>query len=157
MTHVPASVSIQFHAAGSNSIVGSDSKDTSGVAHSDENGFNLTDPYNRRIKRLLDVTISILGIVGLPIHLFIVKKPMGFCRNCMLVIAGRLTWVGYATIGKNLPPLRRGVLACNGLPLSVDQQLPAESLQLLDYWYARDYEPITDLKIIGRMYRRLGS
>ena len=49
---------------------------------------------------------------------------------------------------KNLPSLRKGVIACNGIPVSVKQQLPAESLQMMDYWYARDYEPADDLKLI---------
>jgi hypothetical protein len=58
---------------------------------------------------------------------------------------------------KNLPQLRKAVIACNGIPVSVKQQLPAESLQMVDYWYARDYTPLNDLKLIKRGYRNLGS
>ena len=42
---------------------------------------------------------------------------------------------------KNLPPLRKAVMACNGIPLTIKQELPSQSLQMMDYWYARDYEP----------------
>jgi hypothetical protein len=35
--------------------------------------------------------------------------------------------------------------------------LPADSLQMMDYWYARDYEPSKDIKLLWRMYRRLGG
>ncbi len=58
---------------------------------------------------------------------------------------------------KNLPALRSPVITCNGIPVSVIQQLPDESLQMMDYWYARDYEPVNDLKLIFRMYRHLGG
>ena len=34
------------------------------------------------------------------------------------------------------------VIACNGIPLTTKQELPEQSLQMVDYWYARDYEPV---------------
>jgi hypothetical protein len=30
-------------------------------------------------------------------------------------------------------------------------------LQMMDYWYARDYEPSKDLKLISRQYKHLGG
>lgn len=154
---LPKGTSIKFHASGSNSIVGSDSKDSSGEAVSKENGFHLSDPYIRRIKRLLDIIIATLSLLSFPIHFIGVKKPLDFFGNCFRVLAGQRTWVGYATSGKNLPPLRIGIMDCNGRPVSAVHQLPAESLQLLDYWYAKDYEPVNDLKLWMRMYRQLGD
>jgi len=73
------------------------------------------------------------------------------------VIVAQKTWIGYAVDEKNLPVLRKAVIACNGVAVSVKQQLPIESLQMVDYWYARDYLPITDLKLIKRAYRNLGG
>ncbi len=52
LQQVPENIKIKIHAAGSHSIVGSDSKDSSGEAVSKENGIKLADPYNRRLKRL---------------------------------------------------------------------------------------------------------
>ncbi len=49
------------------------------------------------------------------------------------------------------------VISVNGIPHGVKQELPLQSLQMLDYWYARDYEPANDLKIIWKAYRRLGG
>jgi O-antigen biosynthesis protein len=154
---LPQHTSIKFHAAQSASIVGSDSKDSSGEAVSKENGFNLANPYNKRLKRLLDVVIAILSLLSFPIHLFATRKPGAFFANCFSVLFGRKTWVGYARHEPHLPTLRKGVIACNGAPVSVEQALPAESLQMLDYWYARDYEPATDLKLMRRAYRFLGG
>ena len=154
---LPKGLIAKIYASGSSSIVGSDSKDTSGEAVSKENGFKLADPYNRRLKRLIDVSISFLGIFAFPIHLFIVKKPLAFLVNCFLVLVARKTWIGYALIENNLPLVYPGVITCNGVTASIKQQLPAESLQMMDYWYARDYEPVNDLKLLWRMYRKLGG
>jgi O-antigen biosynthesis protein len=154
---LPAGLVAKIHVAGSSSIVGSDSKDSSGEALSKENGYHLAHPYNRRLKRLIDISISLLGIITFPVQLFIVKKPFKFFANCFAILFARKTWIGYATEEKNLPPLKSAVLACNGITTSKKQQLPADSLQMIDYWYARDYDPASDLKLIGSMYRKLGG
>ncbi len=154
---VPKNIRIKFHAAGSRSIVGSDSKDASGESVSKENGFNLNAPNNRRFKRLLDASVAVLGIITFPVHLFGMKNPLSFFANCFVVLFAKKTWVGYCVDEKNLPKLRPAVIACNGVAASVHQSLPAESLRLMDYWYARDYEPVSDLKLIWRVYRKLGG
>ncbi len=79
-------IKVKIHASGSHSIVGSDSKENSGEAVSDENGINLADPYYRRLKRLQDVTIAILALVSFPVHLFVIKKPFSFFANCFASI-----------------------------------------------------------------------
>jgi GT2 family glycosyltransferase len=154
---LPKQTTIKFHAAGSLSIVGSDSKDTSGEFVAKENGFKLNHPHNRRLKRLIDIAVAITGLISFPVHLFMVKKPFSFFSNCFAVLFAQKTWIGYAAPEKNLPTLHNAVIACNGIPVTVKQQLPAESLQMVDQWYARDYTPVTDLKLIKRAYRNLGS
>jgi hypothetical protein len=154
---MPKGVIAKIHTTGSSSIVGSDSKDTSGEAVSKENGYKLADPYNRRLKRLIDVSISLAGIITFPIQVFIIKRPFHFFSNCISVLFAQKTWIGYAVKEKNLPCLYPAVIACNGIPASIKQQLPTESLQMMDYWYARDYELSGDLKLIWKVYRRLGS
>ena len=149
---LPSSVNSMIHAHGTTSIVGSNSKDSSGEVVSKENGFKLSDPYNRRIKRLIDVSISIFSLITFPVHLLFVKKPFSFFRNCFQVLFAKKTWIGYA-----VPELHDAVISCKGIPADNKQQLPRESLQMMDYWYARDYEPMNDFKLIRRMYRRLGG
>ena len=75
----------------------------------------------------------------------------------MTVLFAQKTWVGYAVPEKNLPHLRKGIIAWNGATVSAKPSLPAESLQMVDYWYARDYEPAKDFKLLWRMYRSLGN
>ncbi len=155
--HLPKGTTIKFHASGSNSIVGSKSKDSSGEFVSMENGFKLRVPHYRRLKRLTDIIVAFAGLITFPVQLLLVKKPFAFLGNCLAVIFAQKTWIGYAVEEKNLPVLRKAVIACNGVPVSVKQQLPVESLQMVDYWYAKDYSPITDLKLLKRAYRQLGG
>jgi len=50
-----------------------------------------------------------------------------------------------------LPMLRKSILGSNGFPLK-DQKLPIESLKMVDEWYARDYQPLQDIKTIFSSY-----
>ena len=154
---LPQHIKVKFHADGSSSIVGSDSKNTSGEAFSKENGFKLSDPYNRRMKRLLDVFVSLTALISFPVHFLFIKKPLQFFTNCFAVLFAKKTWVGYASGEKPFPPLHKAVLACNGIPGSIKQDLPAESLQKINYWYAHEYEPANDLKLLWQNYKRLGG
>jgi hypothetical protein len=85
------------------------------------------------------------------------KKPFAFFANCFGVLVAKKTWIGYASSDKQLPVLPAAVIGSNGIPMNAQLNLPKESLQMMDYWYARDYEPVKDLKMIMRLYRRLGG
>jgi len=150
-------ITVKFHAGGSNSIVGSDSKNEMGEILSTENGYNLSDPYNRRLKRLIDILFSSVFLVTFPVHFIAIKKPLTFFSHCFSVLFARKTWIGYAVRNKNLPVLRQGIIACNGNPLSSLQHFPEESLKMADLWYARDYEPANDVKLLWKSYNRLGE
>lgn len=154
---LPLRIKMKFHFSDSKSIIGSDSRNISGEALSKENGFKLSDPYNRRIKRLGDVVVSLLGIITFPIQLFIIKKPAHFFVNCLAVLFAKKTWIGYITGEKPTPQLKRAILTCNGVPVSQKQELPQESVRMINYWYAHDYELRDDLKIILRKYKWLGA
>lgn len=70
---------------------------------------------------------------------------------------GKETWVGYSAGSPALPKLRESILAPNGNYRKAQPTLSVESLQMLDYWYARDYDPFQDLSIILKNYRYLGG
>jgi hypothetical protein len=154
---LPKNIRIKLHAANSQSIVGSNSRDTSGEAVSKEIGYKIANPYNRRIKRLFDVVSSVLFIISFPFHFIFVKRPGAFLANCFKVLFARQTWIGYTTNGAFLPKLRKGIIGCNGMAPDAIQQLPAESLHMVDYWYARDYEPAEDLRLVWENYKQLGG
>jgi GT2 family glycosyltransferase len=154
---LPKNIRVKFHAAKSQSIVGSDSKNTSGESVSIEHAYQIATPYNRRIKRLIDFIASLLFIISFPLHFVLVRKPLNFFRNCFMVLLAQRTWIGYVINGKPLPRLRKAIIGCNGMPLNSIQSLPAESLRMIDDWYAREYEPAQDLTWLLKSYRMLGG
>jgi GT2 family glycosyltransferase len=154
---LPKHTRVKFHASNSKSIISSESKDTSGEILSYEKSYRLADPYIRRLKRFLDISVSLFAIITFPVHLILVKKPAKFFANCFAVLFAQKTWIGYAKAEKDLPFLRTAVIACNGMPLSSKQPFPVESLQMADQWYARDYDPVNDLRLIVKVYRHLGG
>lgn len=155
--NLPAGTQAKIHASGSNSVVGSQSGDAAGEAFSDEDELALANPYHKRLKRLADIIVAFSGLVIFPIQFILQRKPLSFLKNCIAVLAGMKTWVGYATGKKGLPVLRKPVITANGIPAGTKQPLPEESLQMMDYWYARDFQTAKDLKLIWKLYRRLGG
>jgi GT2 family glycosyltransferase len=148
---------LRFHAAGSRSIVGSDSSGTSGEVISSDLQFNLSQPNYRRIKRLIDFVMAVLLFISFPIYLLLMKHPKNFLLNCMQVLIGKKTWIGYINQNGVLPSLRFSVLSPNGTIKTLAQSLPADSKTLIDYWYAKKYEPLQDIVLILKNYRKLGS
>ena len=151
---LPGTVRNKFHASGSGSIVGSDSKDTSGgfIAHS--TNYSIATPLQRRNKRLLDIIVSIIFLLALPVIIFIKKNALAFYRNVFSVLTASKTWVGYATNTNNLPLIKASVITSTALPTLLND-LPAESLLKSDEWYALGYTMMTDFKKIGRGFKYL--
>jgi GT2 family glycosyltransferase len=146
----------RYHALGSCSIVGSDTSTSSGEILSTETSFAIAKASNRRLKRLIDTVAAVFFLLTFPLQFFLVDAPLRFLRNCFAVLTGRRTWVGYSKPSTSLPCLRRSILAPNGKKQPADVAA-TENRQLLDYWYARNYEPLQDVKTIFRHYPDLGS
>lgn len=154
--NINGNLTVRFHAFGAKSIVGSDASDASGHTLAVDSEFNLDKPSNRRLKRMLDVLVALLLLGTAPLQWIGGGKFSGRMANAWKVLTARRTWVGYLQPGERLPRLRPGVLTHNG-PRKVDVSLPQGSLQQMDYWYARNYDPVLDLKTIIRNYRWLGQ
>lgn len=152
---VPHAVRLRFHAAGSNSMVGSDSSSSSGAVFSSLPPFHLSRPTHRRAKRLIDVAFSFLFLIFFPIHFLTLRHPLQFLQNSFQVLTGRKTWIGYITAAHNLPHLRKAVLASNGLTPAAALALTTENHSLVDHWYAKNYEPLQDIKLIVKNYLHL--
>lgn len=157
MQELPSAVKVKIHAAGSQSLVSSYSKNLSGETITQEQQFKLSDPHLRRLKRLTDIAVSLLLIISFPVHLLLVKKPLGLLLNCFSVLLGHKTWVGYAASGSGLPVIRKGVIASNGMSVKKQKVISADSLALLDFWYARDFAALNDVQIIRTAYKILGD
>jgi O-antigen biosynthesis protein len=151
---LPGNTRNKFHASGSGSIVGSDSKNTGGDFIADSTKYKIGMPLQRRNKRLMDIIVSILFLLATPIIVFIKKHTAAFYKNVFKVLTGKKTWIGYTTETNALPLIKTAVITSTTLPAMLND-LPAESLQKSDEWYASGYTVMTDLKKIGRGFKYL--
>lgn len=143
---------------GSQSIIGSSSKDTTGELYTIETQFNIANPMARRNKRTFDLLMAFGFLLLTPIFVFFVKKSGQFIRNIFEVLFGKKSWVGYETLDKGqkkLPKIRTGVLSpVDGLKISI---IDSETIKRLNYFYAKDYKLGEDSKIIIKNLKRLDN
>jgi hypothetical protein len=138
------------------SIIGSSSINTAGELYTIE--FNsLSKSVNKRKKRLLDVVVSLLMLIALPVVLFRVRNVAGLLRNMVMVTTGFRSWVGlYPTaLNQNIvPDVKKGILT----PLDVQRNKPthADSIEKLNLMYAKDYKVLNDISIILRSLKHVG-
>ena len=149
------------------SIIGSNSKNTAGDLYTIDLRLNLNEAQHRRNKRVLDIALSFLLLLFMPVLLFVVKKKSGFIRNIFMALFARKTWVAYAgnpSTGKqksgenhfpSLPEIKKGVLS----PLDVlpAQQYDAATIYRLNFLYAKDYTINKDLHVFWRALKSLGN
>lgn len=142
---------VEYKIASENSvaIIGSNSKDSSGDLYTFDIGFNLNKPLYRRLKRLTDILVSLVGILSFPVTIFFVSREISFFSSCLAVLFNRKTWVGYQHTFPEERKLKLPVLKPAVLPIAakVPNASIAEKLHLL---YAKDYTPVKDLEIIWR-------
>ncbi|MBL4705849.1 MAG: glycosyltransferase [Flavobacteriales bacterium] len=138
-------------------LIGSNSIDTSGDLYMvDINSVNL--PKNRRAKRIIDIAWSLLLLIVFPLTIWFVKNKPGYFLNCLRVLIGIRTWVGYSPemkeIKLNLPKIKKGVIS----PGSIFKgKLPEDKLEKINLIYAKDYRVSTDLKILTKSFSSLGN
>ena len=139
------------------SIIGSQSITTSGDVFIIELD-SISKANNKRSKRFLDFTSSLLFLVFFPLEIFIVKKPIGFLANIITVLFGRKSWVGFKINNQSdkhkLPKIKPGIL----FPTDVlkNPNITNDTIQRLNLLYARDYKILNDLNIIFTAFRELG-
>ncbi|UOG76200.1 glycosyltransferase family 2 protein [Hymenobacter tibetensis] len=136
-------------------IIGSSSKDAPGDYYALDITLNLFRPQQVRNKRVLDILASVLLLLAAPLLVGFQFNKVGFVRNCLRVLGGSRTWVGMlhaAAPGR----LARAILS----PADVAQgatPLTDATRRRLELLYAKDYEPSTDISILFRCFRWLGT
>ncbi|MEM7162894.1 MAG: glycosyltransferase [Bacteroidota bacterium] len=138
-------------------IIGSNSiKDSSELFILDLN--TLSSPSNRRNKRILDVSLSILFLILYPIVFLFIEHKLGFFKNIVRVLSGNRTWVGFCPRPENklkLPSLKKGIIS----PVQTLRDINANDAtkQKLNIVYARNYKISSDLSIIQKGFKKLGA
>jgi len=141
---------------GSNSIIGSNSKDSQGELYSSEIAYNIGSASSQRNKRLFDLSLSLLLLVLSPLLFLWMQDKGGFFQNLVQVLLGRRSWVGYAVpADAALPALKPGILSpATGSAAALNH--PATVVRL-NQLYAKNYAVWKDLRILRLGLRKLGG
>jgi hypothetical protein len=148
----------KIHLPNSQSFIGSNSSNTAGDLYTIDKNYNLAGFSHLRNKRIVDILFSLVFIALFPITFFLVRRPGAFLGNCLTVLSGKKTWVGYAgnrNGNRHLPKLKAGILPPYNI---LGEYIPApEVREQLDIVYAQHYSAGTDLALILKNYKYLGS
>lgn len=138
------------------SIIGSHSKNTPGELYTLDIQFDIMDPTQRRFKFLLDLCLSLLTLMMLPIFM-LVHNPLSILKNIFFVSFRQSTWVGYERMlssSKNisLPKILPSVMSewkVSGLDGSFITEM--------NFNYAKEYSVWRDLETWFKGFKFLGS
>lgn len=136
-------------------VIGSSSIHTPGQLYVVDVHAIITTP-NKRNKRLLDFSLAMLLLLLSPFVSWFERKPAGFFMHIFQVMIGKKSWVGYAGNGKEgkLPAIKAGVLS--PMVLTVPSS-DSGVIYDVNSAYARDYNIMTDIRIIFKGFRNLGN
>ncbi len=156
MTQLGPAVEYKIVPEESFSIIGSSSRDTPGELYTIDIKFAISQPLQRRNKRLLDLSFAFFLLATFPLQMLLVRRPWQLLANCWQVLAGRKSWVGYAPSYRSvadLPPLRPGLLS----PLDELRITVADSptIDRINFLYAKDYNVWRDWDILWKAYPHL--
>ncbi len=151
---MPRHVRIKIYTACTNTLIGSESSNTSGKFLSGDSQYLLSNPVHRRSKVLIDFFIALFFLLTFPVHFIIKKRPIVFFKNVYDVLLLKKTWIGFALQKKKLPSLKKGILTSTGLPACLNT-LSQKSLEAIDEHYAKNFNYINDLKLIWTNYNLL--
>lgn len=117
----------------------------------------INKPSNKRFKRALDVIISLVVIVCLPVLIFVVKKPLTLIMNVIRVLISRVSWVGFDHVSNTdevkFPLMKQGILKPSAV-LSEENRNDS-NIEKVNIMYARRYNVFNDLNIIVKGFFRL--
>lgn len=138
-------------------IIGSSSKDSPGDYYELIPTPQLFKPAQRRAQRLFNVASAATLLLAAPLLIWFITRKGSFLRNCLAVLAGRRSWVGwrYTEAPTGVRPIP-AVLSPADRP-AISTTLDQPTRQRLEALYANDYSPAEDLEILLRRFRDLGN
>jgi GT2 family glycosyltransferase len=160
LSSIGGDIDFKIAAAEGSAIIGSSSKNDTGELLTYDVGFKINKAYLKRLKRFTDISSALALLAASPLLILIQRNKLGLLPNILKVLSGSKTWVAYCQSDQSsqvLPPLKKGILCpLDNLAATKDQIHPALA-QRLNYLYAKEYSPFTDLQIIFNALRDLGA
>src|SRR5690606_20663697 len=133
---------------GSEGIVGSHSKNSSGQWYTFDVNYKLSKAEYRRMKRVIDVILSIGMILGSPILIWTFRNKSQWWSNVLAVLVGKKSIVGYGSDDiSTLPSIKPGVLTVSGR-----QHSRSANTAWMDMDYARNYSIWKDFEILANQW-----
>jgi GT2 family glycosyltransferase len=138
---------------GSDSIIGSSSKNDVGELYNTEVSFAIHSVSNKRNKRLFDVAMAFIFLIISPLIVFFIKNKIQLLSNLIQIFIGKKTWISYASSAATLPKIKNGILH-PAMRLSPEMNNDATH-QRLDFFYAKDYTVQKDIAIFWEQWRNI--
>lgn len=109
-----------------------------------------------RLKRSFDIVTAILCLATLPISIWFIDRKAGFISNCLSVLFGSRTWVGYDVRGmhQDLPDIKSGVVCSMQHIIWPDNFRKLAIKENVEYLVR--YSLMLDLRIFLRHFHALG-
>jgi GT2 family glycosyltransferase len=138
--------------------IGSRNKNTAGELYTLDISWSIDTKENKRNKRFLDLLVSILTIVFLPILFVLVNDKLRFLTNISEVLIAKKSWIGFSNNGTKskgleLPKIRPGVLP--PILISEKNMLDPSTIQRLNLFYAKEFSIWMDIKFIWHNVKHL--
>ncbi len=157
MTNLGSDVQYKILPEKSLSIIGSHSKNQSGQLYTIDIEYKIAKRINKRNKRIQDILVSLFFILTFIILFLFIKNKIGFIKNIFLVLLGKKHWVGYHTSKEKLwtlPQIKPSVLTpIDAFKIDINDP---NTIERLNFFYAKDYNTNEDLHIIWNGIQHLG-
>lgn len=135
-------------------LIGSNSIETAGDLYiMDINA--IAHSVKKRQKRLVDFICGALMLLLSPLLIAVFRQKGRYFRNAFRLLTGKITAVGYGSSAsakpQELPSIKPGILTPGDRFNISDESLFVK----LDLLYAREYDLLTDIRIILRAWKQL--
>lgn len=140
------------------SVIGSNSINSTGELYT-ININSISKPENKRLKRVVDLFFSFIMLLLFPILIFFIKKPLKAIKNLLSILFGIKTFVAYYNADgidvTMLPKLKKAYFS----PIAKDKIniVNLDAINRLNIMYAKDYNILTDINIILKSWRNIGT
>lgn len=151
MQECGAHIEYKIHSAGTDSIIGSNSKNTAGDLYTTEVVYNISTETSRRNKRMVDILFSLFFMIFSPVLIWFVKNKKMYFLNMFLILEGDKTFAGY--YDPQFPKIKSPVL--DVYPRVNDFEIPADNKEHLNWLYAKNYNAWDDVRIIWEKWRTM--
>jgi hypothetical protein len=150
MTKIQSQVNYKIVGKDGLSIVGSNSRDTSGDLYAMDFSFSISSPFGKRNKILLDYFLCFIFLISSPIWLILSSKKNKIATGLLPVMLRNKTWLGYQQNENSeikLPKLLPSVFVLSDVvPNSIDES----TIQHLCFVYAKNYSVLEDIRLIWK-------